>query len=212
MNGLLFRKGVRSEARHLRPLAIALMLALPAAAFAQSSAERDREREQARIERDRETRQRNIERAQERAERDRERAQERAERERAGSLDTPVAFATRGPVTHIHPISGDLTLSGARGNVVVETVSGDLDLRDVIAKQVRTHTTSGEVTFQGPIIEGGRYEFNTHSGGIGLDLPPDIGAELSIATFSGGIESDFPITLPRWAHGISAARAKRLTF
>ncbi|HEX9484221.1 MAG TPA: DUF4097 family beta strand repeat-containing protein [Gemmatimonadaceae bacterium] len=329
MNGLLFRKGVRSEARHLRPLAIALMLALPAAAFAQSSAERDREREQARIERDRETRQRNIERAQERAERDRERAQERAERERAGSLDTTVAFDARGAVTvtcpggsvtvtgsslneirvhartengairfsssgtratlepasgrgcsdgqfdvtvpagarviagtwsgsvtvrnvhgeidvhsqsgdvdvrdagdrldvetlsggvsvsgvrgesNIHTISGDLTLSGARGNVVVETVSGDLDLRDVIAKQVRTHTTSGEVTFQGPIIEGGRYEFNTHSGGIGLDLPPDIGAELSIATFSGGIESDFPITLTMGTHGIGAARAKRLTF
>lgn len=340
MNGLLFRKGMRSEARRLRPLVIALMLALPVTAFAQSSAERDREREQARIERerereqarierDRETRQRNLERAQERAERDRERAREREEKLRSGSLDTTVAFDAHGAVTvscpggsvtvtgsalnevrvhartenggirfsssgtratvepasgrgcsdgqfdvtvpagtrvvagtwsgsvtvrnvhgdieihsqsgdvevrdagdrldvetlsggvsvsgvrgesNIHTISGDLTLSGARGNVDVETVSGDLDLRDVIAKQVRTHTTSGEVTFQGSILDAGRYEFNTHSGGIGLHVPSDIGAQLSIATFSGGIESDFPITLITGSHGIGAAQAKRLNF
>ena len=112
----------------------------------------------------------------------------------------------------IQTISGDLTLTSARGNVEVETVSGDLDLRDVVAKQVRTHTTSGDVSFTGQILDGGRYEFNTHSGEIDLQLPGDIGAELSISTFSGGIESDFPITLKAGEHGIGAAQAKRLTF
>jgi len=114
--------------------------------------------------------------------------------------------------TVVNTVSGDVTLSGARGNVQVETVSGDLDLRDVVAKQVRVHTTSGDVTFQGAIMEAGRYEFNTHSGEIGLMLPADIGAELSVSTFNGGIESDFPITLKAGEHGIGAAQAKRLNF
>ena len=110
--------------------------------------------------------------------------------------------------TRINTVSGDVELSGARGNVTAESVSGDLDLRDVIARQVRTHTTSGDVMFAGQILEAGRYEFGTHSGEIGLQLPADIGAELSISTFNGGIDSDFPITLV----GGTTSQAKRLTF
>ena len=110
--------------------------------------------------------------------------------------------------TSINTVSGDVELTGARGNVTAESVSGDLDLRDVIAKQVRTHTTSGDVMFTGQILEAGRYEFNTHSGEIGLQLPVDIGSELSVSTFNGGIESDFPITLV----GGTASRTKRLNF
>ena len=112
----------------------------------------------------------------------------------------------------INTVSGSVTLTTARGNISIETVSGDLDLRDVVARQVRTHTTSGEVSFAGAILDAGRYEFTTFSGEIVLALPNDIGAELSVSTFSGGIESDFPITLKAGEHGIGAAQAKRLNF
>jgi DUF4097 and DUF4098 domain-containing protein YvlB len=95
----------------------------------------------------------------------------------------------------IHTVSGDIQLGTARGDVEIETVSGDIDLRDVVAKQVRTHTTSGDVDFSGPILPDGRYDYNTHSGEIRLSLPADVGAQLNVATFNGGIESDFPITL-----------------
>jgi len=104
-------------------------------------------------------------------------------------------------------VSGDIELASGRGDVEVETVSGDIDLRDVTAKQIRTHTTSGDLSFSGPIQSDGRYEYNTHSGEIRLALPGDVGARLSIATFSGGIESDFPITLQAGEHG-----NKRLSF
>jgi len=114
--------------------------------------------------------------------------------------------------TKVNTISGGIEVSAARGDVTAETVSGDVELRDVIAKQIRVHTTSGEVGFNGPILDAGRYEFNTHSGTITLGLPADIGAELSVSTFSGGIESEFPITLKAGEHGIGSAQAKRLNF
>lgn len=109
-------------------------------------------------------------------------------------------------------VSGGIELSTARGDVSAETVSGDIELRDVVAKQIRAHTTSGEVDFNGSILDGGRYEFVAHSGTITLGVPADIGAELTMSTFSGGIESDFPITLKAGEHGIGASRAKRLNF
>ncbi|MEP6992395.1 MAG: DUF4097 family beta strand repeat-containing protein [bacterium] len=112
----------------------------------------------------------------------------------------------------INTVSGSVTLTGSRGNLNIESVSGDLDLRDIVARQIRTHTTSGDVSFTGAILDAGRYEFATHSGEITLSLPADIGAELSVSTFSGGIDSDFPITLKAGEHGIGAAQAKRLNF
>ena len=122
-----------------------------------------------------------------------------------------VVAGVRGEST-INTVSGGITVSGARGNVTAESVSGDLDLRDVVARQIRTHTTSGDISFLGAILDAGRYEFTTHSGEVTLSLPGDIGAELSVSTFNGGIESDFPITLKAGEHGIGAAQAKRLSF
>jgi DUF4097 and DUF4098 domain-containing protein YvlB len=107
----------------------------------------------------------------------------------------------------INTVSGDIQLGGARGDVEIETVSGDVDMRDVVAKQVRIHTTSGDVSFTGAILPDGRYEYNTHSGEVRLVLPADVGAQLSIGTFNGGIESDFPITLKADSHD-----NKRLSF
>jgi DUF4097 and DUF4098 domain-containing protein YvlB len=114
--------------------------------------------------------------------------------------------------TNVHTLSGDVALSGARGNVEVETVSGDIELRDVVAQQIRTHSTSGDLEFGGTIMSAGRYEFSTHSGELHLTLPANVGAQLSLSTFSGEIDSAFPITLTPGAHGIGASQAKKLNF
>lgn len=128
------------------------------------------------------------------------------------SLSGDVVVAGVRGETSINTMSGDVELSGTRGAVQVETVTGDLDLRDVITRQLRVHTTNGDISFAGDILEGGRYAFNTHSGEIDLLVPGETGAELSISTFNGAIESDFPITLKAGDHGIGAAQAKRLNF
>jgi DUF4097 and DUF4098 domain-containing protein YvlB len=113
---------------------------------------------------------------------------------------------------NIHSLSGGVTLGGARGDVEIETVSGDIGLKDVVSKQIRTHSTSGDLEFGGTIVSAGRYEFSTHSGEIRLALPANVGAQLSLSTFSGEIDSAFPITLTPGAHGIGASQAKKLNF
>jgi DUF4097 and DUF4098 domain-containing protein YvlB len=113
---------------------------------------------------------------------------------------------------NIHSLSGDVTLNRARGDVDVETVSGEIGLRDVVSKQIRAHTTSGDLEFAGTIVSAGRYEFTTHSGEIRLALPANVGAQLSLSTFSGEIDSAFPITLNAGPQGIGASQGKKLNF
>jgi DUF4097 and DUF4098 domain-containing protein YvlB len=117
----------------------------------------------------------------------------------------------RGAV-NVHTVSGSISLTGGRGDVEIETVSGDMELHDVVSKQVRTNSTSGDLTFAGAILSDGRYQFETHSGELRLELPANVGAQLSLSTFSGEIDSAFPITLTPGAHGIGASQAKKLTF
>lgn len=128
------------------------------------------------------------------------------------SLSGDVSAANVRGDASIRTVSGDVTLDGARGEVDIETVSGDLEMRDVQTKQVRTHTTSGDVSYSGSILDGGRYEFTTHSGEVSLQLPANVGAQLSVSTYNGGIDSDFPITLKVGEHGIGASQSKRLDF
>ncbi|MBA3672559.1 MAG: DUF4097 family beta strand repeat protein, partial [Gemmatimonadaceae bacterium] len=112
----------------------------------------------------------------------------------------------------VNTVSGDVSLSRAGGEVKVETVSGDIGLRGIESRRVSGHTTSGDISYDGQIADGGRYEFDTHSGEIALVLPANVGAELSISTFSGEIQSDFPITLKAGDHGIGSSQSKRLSF
>ena len=112
----------------------------------------------------------------------------------------------------LHTLSGDVTLDRAASAVEVETVSGDIELGSMASRQVRTNSTSGDLTFSGTIVDGGRYEFQTHSGQLRLELPANVGAQLSLSTFSGEIDSAFPITLIAGEHGIGAAQAKKMNF
>ena len=92
-------------------------------------------------------------------------------------------------------VSGDVRLEGGRGQgISLETVSGDVDLLDVRAREVTGHTVSGRVTFRGPVLDGGSYDFSTTSGDITVGMPERPNATLSAATFSGRFSSDLGTT------------------
>jgi DUF4097 and DUF4098 domain-containing protein YvlB len=101
----------------------------------------------------------------------------------------------------INVMSGDVRVRGVTGEIDVKTVSGEADVRDARSRFVRLASTSGDITFEGPIDPNGRYELETHSGDVDVTLPANVGADLTVATFSGGIESDFPMVLQPGGHG-----------
>ncbi len=91
--------------------------------------------------------------------------------------------------------SGDVSVRGARGDVSAHSVSGDVELADVTGTVVGAETVNGEVTYTGRIQDGGRYQFESHSGDVTIRVTGNLNAAISVGTFSGDFETDFPIEL-----------------
>jgi len=94
----------------------------------------------------------------------------------------------------IKAVSGDLTVSRIKGSIEADAVSGDIDLRDVSgARTIGIKTVSGDVTYVGAIVAGGRYELATHSGDVRMTIPAGSAFDLEANTFNGTNETDFEI-------------------
>jgi len=98
-----------------------------------------------------------------------------------------------------------LTLTSISGNIITSelktraldanTVSGDVLLRGLQVERLEAKSVSGNIEFAAPLVRGGRYSFNSHSGDVRVAVLNDAGFELDANTFSGSVRSDFPITL-----------------
>lgn len=96
---------------------------------------------------------------------------------------------------HASSSDGDVSIRSVRGEVTAESVDGSLDLRDVDAQRIQATTVDGDVTFAGPIHNGGRYHFSTHDGDVSATIPSATNASVNVSTFEGNFETRFPIQL-----------------
>lgn len=110
---------------------------------------------------------------------------------------------------HIEGVSTDIDLDQVVGDVTAETVSGTIRIARSRLSGLRAETVSGTISYEGNLDANGSYRMNTHSGGITLTLPADVGATLELETFSGRINSDFPLTLQP---GQATGRQRRMEF
>ena len=119
------------------------------------------------------------------------------------TMSGDIVAATLAGNVEIGTYNGDVALTDVRGDIDASSISGDVTVRNAVARYVRVKSTSGDLTYDGAVDAGARYEFASHAGSVSLSIPPSTGAMLSVATYSGSIESDFPITLKPGEHGIN---------
>lgn len=104
-----------------------------------------------------------------------------------------VVSGARGRV-ELNSVSEDIEASDIQGDLVAETVSGDITLRHVDAKTVDVQTISGELLYDGRIMDAGRYSLLTHSGEIYVTVAEGTNATIATAIGSGDVRASF--TLP----------------
>jgi hypothetical protein len=113
-------------------------------------------------------------------------------------------------------IGGDLSLVNSRGRIRLTTIGGDIDAADILnvepGDDFSAHTTSGDIdlvnvaharlsaattsgliTLTGKLARRGTYEFNSISGDIVLNLPPDSAFRINARSPQGSIATEFAV-------------------
>jgi DUF4097 and DUF4098 domain-containing protein YvlB len=91
--------------------------------------------------------------------------------------------------------AGDVRLGDVAGALSVEAIDGDVVVEGADADKVQVTTVDGDVLYDGPIRDEGRYRFATHDGDIVCTVPEGANATVSVATFAGDFEASFPIAI-----------------
>ena len=90
-------------------------------------------------------------------------------------------------------VSGDVRADSISGSVEASSVSGTISLVGIQSRDVRTETVSGNILYAGNIDSGGKYDFESHSGTLRLEIPRASGAHVRVETFSGDINTNFTV-------------------
>jgi DUF4097 and DUF4098 domain-containing protein YvlB len=93
-------------------------------------------------------------------------------------------------------VSGAVTAKGIKtAGLALNTISGRIELTNAAAERLSARSISGPVEYSGTLTKGGRYEINSHSGGVHLTLTNTVGFELTASSFSGSIRTELPVTV-----------------
>ena len=116
-----------------------------------------------------------------------------AETVKLGSVEGKITVSGVRGRLELNSVSEDVEVSDIQGDIVAEAVSGDIVMRRIDAKSVEVEAVSGELYFDGRIVDGGRYSLLTHSGEIYLSIPEGTNATISTAVGSGDVRASFPL-------------------
>lgn len=110
-----------------------------------------------------------------------------------GTVSGRIAVSGARGHIELNSVSENIEASDLAGDVVAETVSGDIFLRRIDAKSVDIQTVSGELIYDGRVMDGGRYSLLTHSGEIYFSVPEGTNATIATAIGSGEVRASFPL-------------------
>jgi DUF4097 and DUF4098 domain-containing protein YvlB len=111
--------------------------------------------------------------------------------------DVAVDFTVRlpdGVNLGAHSVNGDVTVRDVSGEVHASTVNGDVDVSTRGIAEASTVNGSIRASL-GRADWTGTMSFSTVNGGITLDVPGSLAADIEAKTVNGSIDTDFPITV-----------------
>lgn len=101
-------------------------------------------------------------------------------------------------------VSGDLVAEDIAGELDAGSVSGDVIVTDSRLSRARFETTSGDVIARVELQQAGRFDAESVSGDVELDLVGEPDADIEVTSFSGSIDNCFgpkPERKSRYAPG-----------
>ncbi len=93
--------------------------------------------------------------------------------------------------TETSTVSGDITLFRVSGEVAADSISGSVIIDEGSFSRVDLGAVSGDVVFQGELLEDGKLSVDTVTGGVDVDFVGDVDAKIEIDTLNGDIRNCF---------------------
>ena len=110
------------------------------------------------------------------------------------SVDGSIELSGARGRMELNSVDGEIRMTNVAGEIRAQAVDGAITMDGVDSPSVEAQSVDGEISFRGPIKDGGRYRLVSHDGDVTVTTPV-INASVSVSTYSGNMESDFPITL-----------------
>jgi hypothetical protein len=95
----------------------------------------------------------------------------------------------------VNSVNEGVEVARSTGDITAGTVNGEISLDQVDASTVDANTVNGDIIYNGPIRNGGRYAFSTHNGDVTLTVAEGTNASVAVSTFNGDFESEFPVPI-----------------
>jgi DUF4097 and DUF4098 domain-containing protein YvlB len=113
----------------------------------------------------------------------------------ADSVSGNVIVGGRDEMSHasLTTVSGRIETRAVSGELEASTVSGRIDARGRMLGWARLKTTSGRITLDGGLADGGRFDIGTTSGDVELTLDNDKNLDVDAQTFSGDLDNCFGV-------------------
>lgn len=112
--------------------------------------------------------------------------------------EVSVAFTVRVPAgvrVDVNTVNGGLEIRGASSEVVARTTNGPVRAEST-GGPVLAHTTNGPVFARMTSVGDARdLDFGTTNGSVVVEMPDDLGAEVTMATTNGRVSTEFPATV-----------------
>jgi hypothetical protein len=91
-------------------------------------------------------------------------------------------------------MNGNVTVAGASAPVKAQTVNGQIDVRTSAGPLEATNVNGSVRAAISGFAEPGKVEVKTVKGGVTLELPARLNADLEATTVVGSVDTDFPLT------------------
>jgi hypothetical protein len=133
-----------------------------------------------------------------------------------GNCDASVNFEVQVPLgiefnfDRLASVSGNVTITSARGRLKAESVSGNVNVKDV-SGMVSASSVSGNVDVAITRLEGtGEMKFGSVSGNVSVRAPATLDADIEMSTVSGSLKTDFQLESQERRYGPGRSARGRL--
>ena len=101
----------------------------------------------------------------------------------------------KGRIT-VSSVNEGVRIVGATGDVSAESNNGDITMTQMRSQNVEASTINGDISFEGPPADRGRYQFTTHNGSIRVDVPQSANVTFAVRSYQGSFSSSLELKGP----------------